>query len=106
MAIIDTTNMDSSIELSDQQAKSVMNMPIISEENNMSLKYEIVYNSNKLQSTITHYRYGQTHRINAPASTWDDGQLFWYQYGNLHRTIRPPIHTKYGYYIEGKLYVT
>lgn len=51
------------------------------QERNMSLKYEV---TRKVDQLI-YRRHYQRHRLNGPASIWQDGDVFYREYGLLTR---------------------
>lgn len=70
----------------------------------MTLKYETI----REYVGILHYRHGIPHRINAPARVWNNGDMVWMQYGQLHRIDKIAYNMKYSnspkYYQRGKTY--
>lgn len=65
----------------------------------MSLKYET--KRFKGLGLLQFTRYGIIHRVDGPASSWDDSDLYWDQYGKKHRSDGPAVKRGQwsGYYI-------
>lgn len=71
----------------------------------MTLKYETIYDCTGNQY-MRYHSHGREHRLNAPSSIWDDGDMLWFQYNKLHRLDGPAemYNGRSCYYIRGKKY--
>ena len=69
----------------------------------MTLAYETI----RERTFLFHLVHKQLHRIDGPASIWEDGEMRWRQYNMLHRTDGPAriLGNTYSFYIRG-MYVT
>lgn len=70
----------------------------------MTLAYETI----RYKYCMSYYRHGVEHRIDGPSDIHDSGDMFWDQYGELHRMDGPALLTpnrkNAEYYIRGDFF--
>lgn len=71
----------------------------------MSLKYEVcIITDGKQADHVVYLQHGLGHRSDGkPAIVWTDGDMFWYEYANLHRLDGPAViyDKKIMFYVRG-----
>ena len=55
------------------------------------LTYQTLYKHNYIE----HKRHDEYHHMNKPAILWRDGDYFFCQYGQLHRTVGPATNKQF-----------
>jgi hypothetical protein len=69
----------------------------IPEEDNM-LKYETI--RERFNKCLKHTQHNRLHRNINPAILWEDGDMWWCEYGKEHRSNGPAVSYQCGEYTE------